>query len=137
MLRSRTLKLRETGRRPGPPGEARHCTGYGWQGSSWVGYGQWGHLLHRLLAVEPSNTAISDSRAGHGIPPVEFCEQEPPAAPVTSGIDAEEDTTTIHHSLFLSLPWKCTQLPAATAKCSGCHFSPLSSGLQYFRREIS
>ena len=89
-----------------------------------------GSLLHGLQAAG-ATTAISDSRGEHGPPLLGICEQAPLAAPVTSRSGTEEDAATEHHPLFFSLPWECTHLVAATAKCSGhclylpkghCHF---------------
>ena len=57
-----------------------------------VGYRCWhvlcrlsmtGHLLHGLQAAE-ANSVISDSRVGHGLPPLGICEQVPSMAPFIS-----------------------------------------------------
>ena len=73
------------------------CMGYGWQ--------------------EQSTITISDSRGGHGLPPLGVCEQVPPEGPVTSGFAAEEGIENQNHPLPL-LPWECTCPDAAAAKVS-------------------
>ena len=75
---------------------------------------------------------ISDSKGGHGPPPLAGHEQAPLIAPVTSEVSMEEDnTTTRHHLLLFSLSWKCIHPVTATAKHSWhclnlpkdhCHF---------------
>ena len=65
-------------------------------------------------------TAVtSDSRGGHGWPPLSVCEQIPLAVPFTSEGTREEGIVTKHHPLLLSLPWELTHNGTATAKCSG------------------
>ena len=75
--------------------------------------------------------ALSHSRSGHGPPPLEVCEQALSVAPITSGITAEESTTTKSY-LLPSLLWECTCSAIATPKGSGwcphlsedhCHFT--------------
>ena len=62
---------------------------------------------------------ISDSRGGHGLPPLGICEQAPLAAPCTSEVTTEEGIVTENHLLLFSLSWEHTRPAAATAKCSG------------------
>ena len=65
-----------------------------------------------------TTTFISDSRDGHGLPPLGVQEQGHPAAIVTSGVGAEEGTATKCHPLP-SPSWECTCPTFATAKGSG------------------
>ena len=122
---------REPGRRSGPAGEVRsHC----WGGadcnrnifpctcadSQRVGC-FWCRLQvvrHHLRSLWGQITAVvSDTRSGHGQPPLGIWEQALHIAPVTTEVGTQEGTATKHHPLLLSLPWKCTC--PATAKCSG------------------
>lgn len=62
---------------------------------------------------------ISDSRGGHGPPPLGVCELAPLVAPVTSEGTTEEGIVTEHHLLLLLHPWEHTRPAAATAKPLG------------------
>ena len=62
---------------------------------------------------------ISDSRGGHGPPPLGVPEQAALAVPITSEDTTEEGIVTEHHLLLLSLSWEHTRPAAATAKCPG------------------
>lgn len=82
-------------------------------GPSCMGYWWW-HLLCRLSMMRhflhcpqllgQTNKVISDTRDGHGPPPLGIHEQIPPEAPVTSEIGTEKHTATEHHPLLLSIP---------------------------------
>ena len=63
-----------------------------------------------------TTAVISDSRCGHGMPPLGIHEQAPLAAPITSKGTTEEDIATEHHLLF-SLSWEHThpELPLPNA----------------------
>ena len=65
-----------------------------------------------------TTTVISDTRSGHGPPPLGVREQAPLVAPIISEGTTEEGTATEHHLLLLSLPWELTHPINATAKCS-------------------
>ena len=47
-----------------------------------------------------STIVISDSRGGHGLPPIGVYEQAPPVVSVTSEISTEEGSATEHYSLL-------------------------------------
>ena len=68
-----------------------------------------------------TTTFISDSRDGHGLPPLGVCEQAQPAAPVNSEVGMQEGNATEHHPLLLSLPWEYIHPATATAKRSRHH----------------
>ena len=78
-------------------------------------------MIYRQQGQSPA--AISDTRGGHGPPPLLVCEQAPPVVPVTSEDRKEEDTAIEHHPLLLSLPWEHTHLAAATATCPGATYT--------------
>ena len=70
---------------------------------------------------------ITDSRDGHGLPPLGVPEQAPPVVPLTS----EEGIAIEHKLLFLAVCWEFTRLAAATAKCSG-HLEHLPRAYYHF-----
>ena len=78
-----------------------------------------GCFWHGLQVVGATSVVISDSRGGHGLPPLGVYEQAPLAAPITSEGTTEEGIVTKHHPFLLLHPWKYTHLAAATTKCSG------------------
>ena len=57
-----------------------------------------------------TTAVISDSRGGHGPPPLGIPEQKPLAAPTNSEGTTEEDVVTEHHLLLLSFHWEHTTL---------------------------
>ena len=70
-------------------------------GASWVVY----------MWPKQTTTFISDSKGGHGMPPVGICEKAPLVAPITSEATIEEGIVTKHHLLLLSIPWGKKILP--------------------------
>ena len=64
-------------------------------------------------------SVISDSRGGHGPPPLGVPEQKSLTAPTTSEGTTEKDVVTEHHLLLLLLPWENPCPVAATANALG------------------
>ena len=89
------------------------CVGSAGQGASCVVYSWWGQ----------TTTVITDSRGGHGPPPLEVHQQAPLTALITSEGTTEEGIATECHQLLLSLLWKPTHLATTTVKCSGHHLN--------------
>lgn len=83
------------------------------------------HLLCNLQAAGTNTAVISDTRGGHGLPPLGVHEQAPPAAPGTSEVGTEEVIATEYHILLLSLPCKHKHPAASTAKLSGATYTCL------------
>ena len=65
-------------------------------------------MIYRWQGQAPE--LISDTRDGHGPPPLDVCEQAPPLAPINSVVSKEEGTSTEHCLLLLSLTWEYTLL---------------------------
>ena len=135
-LGSRALQPREHGRRLGPMRETRCCFGRGQKEKGWDHHRNITALARSLRWQDTSctghkwlgqtATGISDSRGGHGPPPLGLHEQAPPMVPVTSGFAAKKGTTTEHH-LLASLPWEscchCQRLGHCLHLPEGhCHF---------------
>ena len=90
-----------------------------WCSTSWVGSAGWGAscMVCRWWGKTPN--VISYSRDGCSPLPLGVPEQEPLAAPTTSGGTTVEGNVIEHHLLLCSLPWDHTSPSAATAKFSG------------------
>ena len=66
---------------------------------------------------------ISDSRGGHGPPPLGLHEVAPLVDLINSEGTTEEGIATKQHLLLLSFPWELRHPATATAKCYGHHLS--------------
>ena len=68
------------------------------------GLSRMGFFLHGSQ-VEGAKSVVSDSRGGHGLPPLGVHEEAPLAVPTTSEATTEEGIVTEHHLFMLSLFW--------------------------------
>ena len=74
-----------------------------------------------------TTAATSDLRGGCGLPPLDVHEQTLPAAPITSGVTAEEGTAPKLYLLLLSLAWECTCPALAMPTALGATYLSLKS----------